>query len=270
MAPNHFTNPTPYPESMTSTRTLFGFHAVIVAAAPACGVRRSGLRGRHPAGCANARPRCPGEYGSASRFTPSTPRGSPTLAGNAPHQGVVAIVDAQRPHVTARRRAVGPGRAGAAARARRRHRSAQSRRLPAQRRCVRRAGGDRAEGPCGRAECHGREGGQRRRRDGAGHHGHQSVACAGRPEAARRMGAWRRRGRREPVRRRRRPDRWRGCSAPKARGCAGSPANAAIGWSASRWPAPWKASTCRSPRASACTRRARLAVETIAAQPAVG
>ncbi len=109
----------------------------------------------------------------------------------------------------------------AAAGARRRHRPAQPRRLPACGRWCRRARGDRPEGSRGGVECHRGQGGQRRGRHRAVSDGHQPGAHLGRTE-----------GTRHPRRRhsatRPRPRctapicaaRWRWCSAPKAPACA--------------------------------------------------
>src|SRR5262245_63411189 len=51
-------------------------------------------------------------------------------------------------------------------------------------------------------------------------------------------------------------DRSRWCSAPRARACASSHARVAMRWCASRCTARSRASTCRWPRACACSRRA--------------
>jgi len=84
---------------MTSTRTLIGFHAVISrlrqhaesVESVYVDATRQDARMRDLAARANTA-RVTVHAVDAARLA--------TLAGNAPHQGVVAIVDAQRPHVT--------------------------------------------------------------------------------------------------------------------------------------------------------------------------
>ena len=120
------------------------------APAPAAGRRARALRARpdgRTRGCATSsrapRPR-------VWRSTRSTHARLDALAGHGRHQGVVAIVDDALPHVTLDDVLEIADRAAAAAGPRRRDRSAQPGRLPAQRRRVRRAGGvvpkDRAVG----------------------------------------------------------------------------------------------------------------------------
>ena len=84
---------------MTSTRTLIGFHAVMSrlrqhaesVESVYVDATRQDARMRDLAARANTA-RVTVHAVDAARFA--------TLAGNAPHQGVVAIVDAERPHVT--------------------------------------------------------------------------------------------------------------------------------------------------------------------------
>ncbi len=88
-----------YPESMASTRTLIGFHAVVSrlrqhaesVESVYVDAARQDARMRDLAARANTA-RVALHAVDAARLA--------TLAGNAPHQGVVAIVDARRPHVT--------------------------------------------------------------------------------------------------------------------------------------------------------------------------
>jgi hypothetical protein len=110
--------------------------------------------------------------------------------------------------------------ASAAAGARRRHRSAQPGRLPARGRRRRRPCGHRAQGPCGRHQCHGGQGGQRRGRDGALFHGHQPGAHTERAQGAQRSGSSA--PATPPEARCTRPicaSRWPWCWAPKAAAC---------------------------------------------------
>ena len=136
--------PTSVSEPPTATRTLHGFHAVTARLRLRPRVRARDLR----RGGARRRARCAtssrGPRRRASTCTRPTGRGSTHSPARARHQGVVAIVDAAVPHVTLDDVLDALDGAGAAAGARRRHRSAQPRRLPAQRRCLRRARGDRA------------------------------------------------------------------------------------------------------------------------------
>ena len=154
----------------------------------------------------------------------TTPRLAQAAPARTRHQGVVARVEplaqANSLDDTARRASNGPA---AAAGARRRDRPAQPRRLPARGRRRRRACGDRAEGPCGRHQRHGGQGGQRRGRDRAVLHGDQPGAHAERAEGARHLVI----GTSDDAPQhalRRRPDaaRSRWCSAPRARACASS------------------------------------------------
>jgi 23S rRNA (guanosine2251-2'-O)-methyltransferase len=104
------------------------------------------------------------------------------MAPGARHQGVIATVDATQRHVTLDDVLDTLDEPAFPARPRRHSGSAQPRRLPARRRRRRRARGRRAQGSRRRPDAGGREGRQRRCRDGPLHHGHQSRAHPARNE----------------------------------------------------------------------------------------
>ncbi len=124
------------------------------------------------------------------------PRALQQLLGDVAHQGVAAEIEPLAALERGRAaRGVAGGGGAVVAGARRRAGSAQSRRLPAHRRCLRGAGGDRAARPRRAADSRRAQGGGRGCGEHPGRHGHEPGAYAQAPQGGRSVGGRRRRGR---------------------------------------------------------------------------
>ncbi len=166
---------------VSSTETVHGIHAVqaLLERHPQRVLRlrawRRARRCAHRRGCWRS-PRPPASRGSSA----STRRSwRDKLAGDVAHQGVLAEVRRAAPGArTQLFAALGRREHAAAARARWRAGPAQPRRLPAHRRCLRGARGDRAARPRRAAQRHGPQGRRRRGGDYTGGRRDQPVAHA--------------------------------------------------------------------------------------------